>query len=304
MSAADPKEIARDEHGNALGGIRLPDLEAPIATLSGAPSPGSPGFCILFGSTTPFDAARLAELYPDHDAYVSPYSAAVDRLLAAGFILEPDAEEAKAAAQRRHRALTAEVAGRKWLLGRRLRAESSEVEGRELGHPAAGASRAASQRSRSGLPVGSTTVRGDHVAATSSSPAQVPMAMPARNAAPSVVASGTGDTSTGRWVASASAWRNVALALMPPSTRSGCDRRAPPSASAASTRSAPRWAIPSSTARTTSARPGAAREADERAACAEVPLRRAQAEQRGHEPHVAGVGARRRHRVGLALRSR
>jgi hypothetical protein len=99
MSEADPKVIARDEHGNALGGIRLPELEVPTATLSGAGSPGSPGFCILFGSTTPFDDALLARLYPDHDAYVAAYGAAVDRLLADGFILEPDAEEAKAAAR-------------------------------------------------------------------------------------------------------------------------------------------------------------------------------------------------------------
>jgi hypothetical protein len=99
MSAADPKVIARDDYGNALGGIRLPELEAPTATLSGAASPGSPGFCTLFGSTTPFDAARLAQLYPNHDTYVAKYSAAVDRLLAAGFMLAPDAEEAKSAAR-------------------------------------------------------------------------------------------------------------------------------------------------------------------------------------------------------------
>ncbi len=47
-----------------------------------------------------------------------------------------------------------------------------------------------------------------------------PTASPARNAAPSVVASATGDTSTGRPVASARAWTNVGLALIPPSMRS------------------------------------------------------------------------------------
>ena len=46
---------------------------------------------------------------------------------------------------------------------------------------------------------------------------------PARrgSAAPIVVASTTGDTSTGRPVASARAWANVGLALIPPSTRDG-----------------------------------------------------------------------------------
>ena len=99
MTDANPAVIARDENGIAIGGIRLPELEAPTATLSGVPSPGSPGFCIFFGSTTAFDAARLAQLYPDHAAYVTKYSAAVDRLLAAGFILGPDADAAKAAAR-------------------------------------------------------------------------------------------------------------------------------------------------------------------------------------------------------------
>jgi len=99
MSDADPRKIARDEYGNAVGGIRLPELEAPTSTLSGSPSPGSPGYCIFFGSTTPFDAATLARLYPDHNAYVTAYDAAVDRLLAAGFILPPDADAAKSAAR-------------------------------------------------------------------------------------------------------------------------------------------------------------------------------------------------------------
>ena len=54
----------------------------------------------------------------------------------------------------------------------------------------------------------------------SSQPPQVPTARPARKAAPSVVASFTGDTSTGRWVASASACTKVGLSVMPPSTRS------------------------------------------------------------------------------------
>jgi hypothetical protein len=99
MSASNPRRIARDADGNALGGIRLPDLEAPTATLSGTATPGSPGFCTLFGSTTPFTAPRVAQLYANHDAYVSKYAAAVDRLVAAGFMLEPDAVDAKAAAR-------------------------------------------------------------------------------------------------------------------------------------------------------------------------------------------------------------
>ena len=49
---------------------------------------------------------------------------------------------------------------------------------------------------------------------------------------------------------------------------------------------------------------GAAGDADEGAAGAEVPDRGAQPEQGGDEPDVAGVGTARRHGVGLGRRGR
>ena len=101
---------------------------------------------------------------------------------------------------------------------------------------------------------GSTSARGIHAAATSSSSVQVPTAIPARNAAPRVVASSTGDTSIGRPQASARAWVKTGFAVMPPSTRR-VSMGSPESVSADSSRSAPRWAMPSSTARTSSGRP-------------------------------------------------
>lgn len=94
VDAGPPPAIQRDELGNGRGGIRLPQLVAPTATLSGAPAPGSPGFCVFFGSTIAFDAARLASLYPTHAAYVAKFTAAVDALERAGFILRPDAKAA------------------------------------------------------------------------------------------------------------------------------------------------------------------------------------------------------------------
>jgi hypothetical protein len=91
--------IQRDELGNARGGIRLPELEAPVATLSGAPR-GGPGFCSLFGTTTAFDAAHLSSLYPNHRDYVTAFSKATGRLQRDGFLLPADAKEAKAEASR------------------------------------------------------------------------------------------------------------------------------------------------------------------------------------------------------------
>ena len=57
--------IARDQHGNALGGVRTPAVDAPTATLTGL-SPSTNFLCSLFGQTTPLSPATLASLYPTH----------------------------------------------------------------------------------------------------------------------------------------------------------------------------------------------------------------------------------------------
>ena len=93
-----PARILRDANGNALGGIRTPHVDVPIATLSGDPQGGSL-LCLLFGSTAPFDATRLADLYPDHESYVAAVHGAADQAVREGFLLPPDAELVKAAAE-------------------------------------------------------------------------------------------------------------------------------------------------------------------------------------------------------------
>jgi hypothetical protein len=90
-------KIVRDPNGNARGGIRTPQTDVPIATLSGEGQNGSL-FCLLFGTTVPFDDATLASLYPDHAAYVAAFDAATDRAVQAGFVLSPDGSLMKAAA--------------------------------------------------------------------------------------------------------------------------------------------------------------------------------------------------------------
>ncbi len=94
-----PTGIERDDHGNARGGIRTPLLDVPTSTLSSDPVPGSPPLCQGFGSTTPFDAATLARLYPDHDSYVEAFTASTEAAVDAGFILRPEADAMIAAAQ-------------------------------------------------------------------------------------------------------------------------------------------------------------------------------------------------------------
>jgi hypothetical protein len=87
-----------DEVGNAVGGIRTPQVDAPVAVLSGLGQDGE-GFCGLFGTTVPLDAAALAEAYPDHDAFVAAWNESIDAAVEAGVILEPDADHLRSVAE-------------------------------------------------------------------------------------------------------------------------------------------------------------------------------------------------------------
>jgi len=82
--------LARDGFGNALGGIRLPQMEVPTAVNNGTNT--GPGACPRWGYTQDFPAQTLAALYPYHGPYVSQVSNAIDQDLVDGFLLAPDAE--------------------------------------------------------------------------------------------------------------------------------------------------------------------------------------------------------------------
>src|SRR5262245_51119384 len=84
--------IARDEHGIALGGIRTPGVDAPVSVLTGVAPEGRSIFCMLFGDTVPFDAAKIASLYPDDDDYVAAVTQSADAAVDAGFLLRADAD--------------------------------------------------------------------------------------------------------------------------------------------------------------------------------------------------------------------
>jgi hypothetical protein len=121
-----------DQNGNALGGIRLPEIQVPIEFYSpinvaeGSATDLSPtallntlistlttlstgsisdtnvrtsGLCLLSGYFTPLSPATLHQLYPSHSAYVAKYSAAVNASVAAGFLTPADATLAIANAQ-------------------------------------------------------------------------------------------------------------------------------------------------------------------------------------------------------------
>ncbi|MET7683620.1 alpha/beta hydrolase domain-containing protein [Streptomyces sp. NPDC005423] len=79
-----------DANGNVKGGIRTPSVDTPLATLSGLGQEGS-FYCTLFGTTVPFSAAKLAELYPTHARFVSRWAASTTRAALAGYLRPADA---------------------------------------------------------------------------------------------------------------------------------------------------------------------------------------------------------------------
>lgn len=91
-------KIVRDERGNAVGGVRTPLVDVPLATLTGDRNPGGT-FCSLFGTTKPFDATTLAALYPTSADYVRRFDASADATVKAGFWLTPEADNFRAAAR-------------------------------------------------------------------------------------------------------------------------------------------------------------------------------------------------------------
>lgn len=124
--------VERDRFGNALGGIRLPEITVPADTYSAinfylpsqeqlSPSQiqstlesifttletgeitnttlRDEGLCLLEGYYTPLSTAPLQSLYPTHSAYVSQFTAAAARDLAGGFLTQTDYDNAVAAAQ-------------------------------------------------------------------------------------------------------------------------------------------------------------------------------------------------------------
>jgi hypothetical protein len=97
-TSATPPTIRRDSLGNALGGIRTPELDVPIAALTGTAAPGQSETCSLFGSTHDFSVATLTSLYPTHADYVAKFDEATTKAVKAGFILAADAPQLEAAA--------------------------------------------------------------------------------------------------------------------------------------------------------------------------------------------------------------
>lgn len=107
-----------DADGNEIGGIRLPDVAAPVGTYTGW-NPRAVGFAegelCLLGSYLPFAATKaerlaagdprpsLEERYPTHDAYVQAVARAARDLRDARLLLDEDVERYIEAARKRRK---------------------------------------------------------------------------------------------------------------------------------------------------------------------------------------------------------
>ena len=96
VASTSPVVLVRDAVGNAVGGVRSPQVDAPVAVIDGL-NTGS-GFCRLFGSTTPLTPTQLTALYPTHSDFVAKWSASLSTNIANGYILPGDQAELLAAA--------------------------------------------------------------------------------------------------------------------------------------------------------------------------------------------------------------
>jgi hypothetical protein len=94
MEPGTRPRIACDDAGNARGGIRLPELEMPIATYQGAAM--GTGHLPLFGAARPFDDDELRARYTSREQYEDGWNAAVDALVASGALRPEDAPAMRA----------------------------------------------------------------------------------------------------------------------------------------------------------------------------------------------------------------
>jgi len=89
MTSTGAFELVRDADGNVVGGIRPPELQAPVGAY--LESNTGPGFCFLYGGFDPFTEDRLRELYPNRGAYVRRFVRGVSDAVRQRYLLPADA---------------------------------------------------------------------------------------------------------------------------------------------------------------------------------------------------------------------
>lgn len=77
--------LATDDLGNALGGLRYPPIDVPVARYKST-------LCELGGITVPLNALELIQRYPTHADYMAQMRAATEKSVADGYLLPADAQ--------------------------------------------------------------------------------------------------------------------------------------------------------------------------------------------------------------------
>jgi len=91
-AAFDPAaSFVVDEHGNALGGVRTPYVDVPMARWIGAKTPSFN--CMFYGYKISFDKDRLEALYSSHADYVRQVRESVEDLQAQGWLTRENGAE-------------------------------------------------------------------------------------------------------------------------------------------------------------------------------------------------------------------
>ena len=102
LALAPDDSIAKDGHGNSLGGVRCVQLDVPAATYY--PNPLNPDGTRAFGTigiTVPFHVAEMQRLYGDPATYVRQFVRRLEDLIHDGWFLPDDADEMRAEARAR-----------------------------------------------------------------------------------------------------------------------------------------------------------------------------------------------------------
>ena len=101
------RPLVRDEHANAIGGIRSTYVDVPVASYyphstpvadeayESGPIRSAAMMGDLLGSMKPFDSDKLLHLYGTHDGYVERVCTRADELVDEGWLLAAGAETIK-----------------------------------------------------------------------------------------------------------------------------------------------------------------------------------------------------------------
>jgi hypothetical protein len=88
-------KVTLDRYGNALGGVRSPYVDVPVATL--VPNAAGPmGTCRQLGYNVPFGFSKLDSMYGSAKNYAAKVNQDVDRLVKERYLTESDGKKIKA----------------------------------------------------------------------------------------------------------------------------------------------------------------------------------------------------------------